>query len=97
MTEEEVILHRRLALLQTLPPRNREVVQLVATPMTKQEVAAKLFISVTTVQQHLERCYDRLDLEPSESKIKLRILTYLFAWLDGNAHPTQEFSHARRI
>ena len=43
-----------------LTPREREVLDLVATGKTNVEVAAVLFIAPTTVRKHLENVYEKL-------------------------------------
>ena len=57
----------RIATTPVRPPsplsdREIEVVQLVATGMTNAEVAERLYLSRRTVDAHLRRIYDKLDL-----------------------------------
>ena len=43
-----------------LTRREREVAELAARGMTSREVAEKLFVSTRTVENHLQRAYDKL-------------------------------------
>jgi DNA-binding CsgD family transcriptional regulator len=54
-------LRRRLA-GSTLRPRQREILALVATGMSNQEIAVELGLSMATVRTHLEHIFDRLDV-----------------------------------
>lgn len=45
----------------TLTPREEEVLHLIATPMTTQEIAEQLFIAKGTLRIHLKRIYGKLD------------------------------------
>jgi DNA-binding NarL/FixJ family response regulator len=47
---------------ETLSEREREIFQLVAECKTNKEIAAKLFISPSTVETHRARIMDKLDL-----------------------------------
>ena len=49
-----------------------QVAQLVATGSTNKETAGKLFITVATVEAHLSRIYDKLDLR-SRSELARRV------------------------
>lgn len=48
--------------LDTLSPRQRQVVDRAALGYTDEEIAAFLTISVSTVRAHLEKALDRLEL-----------------------------------
>jgi pimeloyl-ACP methyl ester carboxylesterase/DNA-binding CsgD family transcriptional regulator len=67
-----VFLRELNAFLPTLPsddvtdamliPRETEILRCVATGMTNQEIAEKLFVSVRTVERHMGNMYDKLGL-----------------------------------
>lgn len=46
----------------TLTPREREILQLIAEGVTTKEIAGRLCVSVKTVESHRKRIMDRLDL-----------------------------------
>ncbi|BCB75139.1 response regulator transcription factor [Phytohabitans flavus] len=50
-------------IVETLTPREREVLLLLAQGMRPQDIAGKLFIGVTTVRTHIYRLRGKLDLE----------------------------------
>ena len=45
-----------------LSPAERQVAELVAVGLTNREAAARLFISVKTVETHVARCFTKLDV-----------------------------------
>ena len=47
---------------ESLTPTEREIVDLVSAGMTNPEVAARLFMSRSTVKSHLSRIYQKLGL-----------------------------------
>ena len=61
------------AQLGGLTPRQREVLQLVAEGRTAKEIAAKLVISVKTVEFHKARMAERLGLRTTSDLIKYAI------------------------
>lgn len=48
--------------ITALSPRQLEVAELVSHGLTNREIAAHLVVEVRTVETHLERIFDRLDL-----------------------------------
>jgi two-component system, NarL family, response regulator DegU len=61
MLREARTLHNPAPAEAVISPREEEVLQLVADGLSTTEVAAKLFISVKTVKNHLASIYDKLD------------------------------------
>lgn len=53
----------RLAKLETLTPREMEVLQCLRNGLSSEEVAAKLFISPPTARFHISNIYVKLDLD----------------------------------
>ncbi|MCP4538677.1 MAG: response regulator transcription factor [Chloroflexi bacterium] len=53
----------RTATAEPLTPREREVLRLLALGLNNDEIAAKLFISKRTVQNHVSNIYGKLDLD----------------------------------
>jgi DNA-binding CsgD family transcriptional regulator len=60
--------------IQTLSPREREVVQLVAAGLRNKEIARDLHISERTVKFHLGRIFTKLGVD-SRTEIALRVIT----------------------
>jgi DNA-binding NarL/FixJ family response regulator len=50
------------AVVETLTPREREVLLLLAEGMQPEDIADKLYIGVTTVRTHIYRLRGKLDL-----------------------------------
>jgi DNA-binding NarL/FixJ family response regulator len=48
--------------LDTLTPRQLEVLELIAQDLTNQEIADQLYISENTVKYHVRQILERLDL-----------------------------------
>ncbi|MGH3787443.1 MAG: helix-turn-helix transcriptional regulator [Pseudonocardiaceae bacterium] len=55
-----------------LTPREREVAELVAHGLTNREIAARLYLSERTAQNHVQHILTKLDL-PNRSQIAVRI------------------------
>lgn len=51
------------ALIEPLSAREIEVLKLIETGLSNQEIASKLFISVATVKRHISNIYAKLDVE----------------------------------
>ena len=49
-------------LLESLTPREQEVLQLIAAGHSNPEIAAELFIAVTTVKTHVKNIYGKLQV-----------------------------------
>lgn len=64
--------------LAPLTEREREVLTLIAHGLTNQEIAAKLFISIKTVQAHRANIMEKLDLHDAVQLTKFAIKTGLF-------------------
>lgn len=45
---------------EVLTPREREVLELVARGLSNRDIAERLFLSVKTVRNHVERCYSKI-------------------------------------
>ncbi|SDW53260.1 regulatory protein, luxR family [Amycolatopsis xylanica] len=58
---------------QALSPREIEVVRLAARNLTNREIAGKLFLSARTVEVHVGRALQKLDL-PSRSVLSEELL-----------------------
>jgi DNA-binding CsgD family transcriptional regulator len=52
-----------------LTPREREVVDLLATDLSRAEIAATLFISINTLKKHLRIVYDKLDVTRRDAAV----------------------------
>lgn len=55
-----------------LTAREREVLELLRTPMTSEEIAAELFVSVATVRTHQRAIYRKLGVANRREAIRLR-------------------------
>jgi LuxR family maltose regulon positive regulatory protein len=61
----------RSVLLDPLSAREREVLQLLATGLSNQEIAQKLFIAKSTVRSHIKSIYSKLDVHRRWDAIQL--------------------------
>jgi len=65
-------------LVQPLTPREVEIVRLIATGMTNQEIADHLFISPATVKRHIANAYGKMDVRNrTEAVVRARELDLL--------------------
>ena len=64
-----------------LTPREREIIELVASGSSNQGIADRLVITVRSVEKHVSRIFDKLDLPSngSESRRVLAVLMFLRA------------------
>ena len=71
----------RCATAEALTPREREILELIASGSSNQGIADKLVITVRSVEKHVSRIFDRLDLPSngSESRRVLAVLLFLRA------------------
>ena len=72
---------RRAGALDTLTPREREVLALMAEGRTNQGIAAGFTVSERAVEKHIANIFTKLDLPPSETGNRrvLAVLRYLEA------------------
>lgn len=63
----------------TLTPRERQVVELVLTGATNDEIAARLGITTKTIEAHLSRMFQRFDVM---SRLELGLRAEREGWLD---------------
>lgn len=64
-------LARELEKLGSLSEREFQIMQLIYAECTNQEIAGKLFISITTVISHRKRLYQKLGVTNTVALIKL--------------------------
>ena len=67
--------------LQTLTPREREVLELMAEGRSNAAIAARLFVTEKSVSKHTNSIFGKLALPPSEDDNR-RVLAVL-AYLNG--------------
>ncbi|MFD0317078.1 response regulator transcription factor [Streptomyces flavalbus] len=67
--------------LATLTPREREMVALVATGLSNQEIADRMYLSPFTVRAHVQRAMTKLN---ARDRAQLVVIAYQ----SGLAHPT---------
>jgi len=60
----------RARILEQLTPRELEVARLVVEGLGNQRVAKRLSISVRTVESHLDRIYDKLDVSSRQALLR---------------------------
>ena len=65
--------------LDRLTPRHREVLQLIAEGQTTKEIAARLKLSVKTVETHRAQLMDRLDIHDVAGLVRFAIRVGLIA------------------
>ncbi|MEV8564616.1 response regulator transcription factor [Streptomyces sp. NPDC051322] len=70
---------RRASALDTLTPREREVLGLMAQGRTNHSIAASFVVSERAVEKHISNIFTKLDLPPSETGHRrvLAVLRYL--------------------
>lgn len=70
---------RRAGALDTLTPREREVLAMMAEGRANQSIAASFVVSERAVEKHIANIFTKLDLPPSESGHRrvLAVLRYL--------------------
>jgi DNA-binding NarL/FixJ family response regulator len=74
MTQGVAYADAEAAKIATLTPREREVVALIAEGLKNREIAARLFISETTVTHHLSSVFAKLEVSD-----RLELVIYAFA------------------
>ena len=65
--------------LDRLTPRHREVLQLLAEGQTTKDIAARLKLSVKTVETHRAQLMDRLDIHDLAGLVRFAIRVGLVA------------------
>lgn len=65
--------------METLTPRQREILQLIAEGHTTQQMAQKLVISVKTVETHRQQLMERLDIHDTAGLVRYAIRAGLIA------------------
>ncbi|HZM15302.1 MAG TPA: response regulator transcription factor [Candidatus Krumholzibacteria bacterium] len=65
---------RSASAIERLSDRELEVLQLIAQALTTREVAERLYLSITTVETHLERVKRKLGLESSRELFRYAIV-----------------------
>lgn len=64
--------------LDSLTPREREILQLMAEGRSNAEIEKELFVSSATVAKHIGNIFDKLDLPPDAGNRRVRaVLTFL--------------------
>lgn len=64
--------------LESLSPRELEILGLMAQGKSNQEIEAELFVSSATVAKHIGNVFDKLGLPPDEGNRRVRaVLTFL--------------------
>jgi DNA-binding NarL/FixJ family response regulator len=59
--------------LETLPPRQREILQLIAEGRSTKEIAAVFGVSIKTIETHRARLMDRLDIHDVPGLVRFAI------------------------
>jgi LuxR family maltose regulon positive regulatory protein len=61
-TDQPIPLAPASAMIEPLSPRELEVLQLIAEGLSNQEIANRLFLSLSTVKVHTRNIYGKLDV-----------------------------------
>src|SRR5690606_33878281 len=69
----EPVVPRRSAQLAALTPREREMVAAVATGLSNQEIADRMFLSPFTVRAHVQRAMTKLE---ARDRAQLVVIAY---------------------
>jgi DNA-binding NarL/FixJ family response regulator len=77
----QLLTNRRRDPLESLSPREREVLALMAEGRTNAAIAKRLFVTEGAVEKHISSILTKLDLHPSEDEHR-RVMAVL-AWLRG--------------
>ncbi|MDF2439576.1 MAG: hypothetical protein JWN98_560 [Abditibacteriota bacterium] len=65
--------------METLTPRQREILQLIAEGHSTQEIAQKLFISIKTVESHRQQVQERLNIRDTAGLVRYAIRAGIIA------------------
>ena len=64
--------------LESLTPREREILQLMAEGRSNPEIEKELFVSAATVAKHIGNIFEKLGLDPDSGNRRVRaVLTFL--------------------
>ena len=69
-------------LIEPLSAREIEVLKLIEAGLSNQEIASKLFISITTVKRHISNIYAKLDVKTRTQAVSLRQRAGIFRWMN---------------
>ncbi|MFZ4892994.1 LuxR C-terminal-related transcriptional regulator [Plantibacter sp. Mn2098] len=71
-----------------LTPREREVVEMLATDLSRADIAAALYISINTLKKHLRVVYDKLDVTRRDAAVlRARHEGWIGPAAPGTQHP----------
>lgn len=74
------LIQGRSTALDSLTPREREVLELMAQGLSNQQITEKLYLSAGAVSKHVANVFTKLDLPPGEDNRRVRaVLAYLTA------------------
>lgn len=60
-----------------LTRREKEILELISDGMTNGEIAAKLFVTITTVDSHRKNMLTKFDVKNTAALVKLAITNHL--------------------
>lgn len=80
--------------VEHLTPREREVLELVASGRSNRAICAQLCVATKTLERHIANIYDKLELGHDDSRTHRRVTASLLWW--RSPHRVERFDAPER-